>query len=285
MATEPHHSAEPDGDHLEMPAPTLWPLVLAAAVTLMGAGIVTNYLFTAVGAGLFVIALAYWLAQLVPGQGEHVEERAPPEERARPVLPKPSAVERLQPGMAGHRMRIPEKFHPYSAGVKGGIVGGLVMPIPALLYGIVSGHGIWYPVNLLVGMVVQLPTLEDGSLNVAELEKFHPGWFVGALFIHAILSVSLGLMYGVLLPMLGNRPLLWGGIVAPLLWTGLSYGFMGVLNPALADGVNWPSFIVSQFIFGITVGIVVVRSEQVYSHDVAFGSGRPSQPPPAGGSA
>src|SRR2546430_8947283 len=53
--------------------------------------------------------------------------------------------------MPGYRVRLPEKVHPISAGVKGGIAGGLVIPLPALIYGLVSGQGIWYPVNLLAG--------------------------------------------------------------------------------------------------------------------------------------
>jgi len=269
MTTEPHNPAAAGGpERLEMPAPTLWPMVLAVAVTLLGVGFVTNWLFSIVGAVVFVIALAYWLVQLLPGEGTEEEALVPPEQRPQPVREHPATVEQLRPGVAGHRMRIPEKVHPYSAGARGGIVGGLVMTVPALAYGVLSGHGLWYPVNLLVGMVLPLPQLADGQLDEAALEQFRLGYFVGALFIHAVLSVSLGLMYGVLLPMLPGRPLFWGGVVAPLLWTGASYGFMGVINPALADAVHWPSFILSQFVYGITAGIVVVRTEKVYAEEV-----------------
>ena len=72
--------------------------------------------------------------------------------------------------MPGYRLRLPAKVHPISAGIKGGIVGGLVMPLPALVYGLLSGHGIWWPVNLLAGMV--LPGV--GDMSDAELEQFHP---------------------------------------------------------------------------------------------------------------
>ena len=34
------------------------------------------------------------------------------------------------------------------------ILASFMIPIPALIYGVVSGHGIWYPVNLLAGMMV-----------------------------------------------------------------------------------------------------------------------------------
>ena len=52
-------------------------------------------------------------------------------------------------------------LHPVLAGVLGAMFGGLLMPLPAILWGHLSGHGVWYPVNLLAGMVIggmdQLP--------------------------------------------------------------------------------------------------------------------------------
>jgi hypothetical protein len=62
-------------------------------------------------------------------------------------------------------------------------------------------------------------------------------------------------------------------VVAPVLWTGAVYGFMGVLNPALASLVDWTTFIFSQFVYGVVVGVVVVRSEMVYASQVFIGRG------------
>ena len=81
--------------------------------------------------------------------------------------------------------------------------------------------------------------------------------------IHLIISAGAGLFYGIMLPTLPRWPVLWGGIVAPLLWTGATYGFMGVLNPVMNARVDWPWFIASQFVYGLATGIVVVRSEMV----------------------
>ena len=33
--------------------------------------------------------------------------------------------------------------------MKGGLAGGVVMAVLAAMYGIVSRHGVWYPINLL----------------------------------------------------------------------------------------------------------------------------------------
>ena len=76
-------------------------------------------------------------------------------------------------------------------------------------------------------MVLQLPQLPDGKLDIAALEQFHLTWLVVAILIHATVSVGLGLIYGVLLPMLPGRPMFWGGIVAPLLWTGANLRLHG----------------------------------------------------------
>ena len=99
-----------------------------------------------------------------------------------------------------------------------------------------------------------------------DLTRFHADWFVRAVAIHAVMSGAFGLAYGIVLgwlpPMPG--PLAWGGLVMPLLWTGMSFGLMGVVNPVLQQRVDWPWFIVSQFIFGMVAAIVVLRSELVY---------------------
>ncbi len=124
------------------------------------------------------------------------------------------------------------KVHPISAGVQGGIVGGLVMPIPALAYGLISGHGLWFPINLLAGMVV--PGISGET--EAQLEQFSAASLVLAIFIHATLSVTFGLLFGVVsptLPPIPGGPVIAGGVLMPLLWTGLCYGFMGIVNPLL----------------------------------------------------
>ena len=159
--------------------------------------------------------------------------------------------------MPGYRLRMPAEVHPISAGIKGGIVGGLVMPVPALAWGVLSGHGLWYPVNLLAGM--GLPGIE--RLSVAELEQFRPTLLVVAIAIHAVTAMVYGLAYGVLLPTLPQipRPIAWGGLLMPVLWTGATYGLMRVVNPVLNKGVDWPWFIASQFLFGIVAALVIMR--------------------------
>lgn len=258
MNEAPQHErkehTEPQG--VVMPRPTSAPILISFGAMLISSGLVLNIAYSVVGALLLVIGMGRWIRILASGTGEEI---VPIEPSPAPVKVSRVQVEPLQPGMPGHRMRIPEKVHPYSAGFKGGIVGGIAMAMTALGYGIFSGRGLWYPVNLLGGMIV--PSVADWSNT--ELGQFHLLQLVLGFVIFVATSIGVGLMFGILLPTMPRWPILWGGIVAPLLWTGAIYGFMGILNPALGRHVDWRWFFASQLAYGITVGIVVVRSEKI----------------------
>ena len=47
--------------------------------------------------------------------------------------------------------------------------------------------------------------------------------------------------------------------MAPILWTGVLYGSIGIINPKLEAFVSWPWFVASQFAFGVTCGFVISR--------------------------
>lgn len=252
----------PGRESVEMPRPTVWPIVLALGITLMGAGLAASMALSVVGAVLFIFGLVGWIGQLLPGRGHLHEPLVQPSFRPRAVAEKPGTVDQLRPGLAGYRFQLPEKIHPISSGVKGGIVGGLVMPIPAFAYGLLSGHGLWFPVNLLAGMVV--PGISGAT--AAQLEQFQLAALILAICIHATFSVAFGLFFGVVsptLPPLPGGPLIAGGVLMPLLWTGLCYGFMGIIDPLLEEHVNWPWFIASQVVYGLAMSIVVIKSEKV----------------------
>lgn len=247
---------------VQMPAQTVWPLVLALGIALISAGVATSPALSIVGAALFLFGLGGWIHQLLPGRGHIHEPLVEPARRPQQVTERPGTVGQLRPGMAGYRFRLPLHVHPISAGIKGGIVGGLVMPIPALAYGIQSGHGIWFPINLLAGML--LPGVED--LPVAQLEQFSFLYLIVAAIIHAVFSVGFGLLYGVVLPTMPKipgGPLIWGGLLMPLFWTAASYAVMGVVNPALREHIEWCWFLLSQLVYGLAMAAVVFRTEQV----------------------
>jgi len=84
-----------------------------------------------------------------------------------------------------------------------------------------------------------------------------------AVPIHLITSLLVGLLYGAMLPMLPRRPVLLGGFIAPILWSGLIYGILGIVNPVMNQRIDWLWFVASQVGFGIVAGIVVSRQQRV----------------------
>ena len=275
MASNSETPLQPDSaadqNSVEMPRPTASPVVLCLGLTLLAAGAILGAAFLVVGAVVLVAGLGMWLGQLSPGQGHIYEARTDPARRPAPVTTKREGVEQLRPGIPGYRARLPETIHPVSTGIKGGIIGGLVMPLPAFLYGLASHHGIWYPVNLLAGMV--LPGV--GKMSDTQLEQFSLTLLLVGIVIHAMISIVFGLLYGVLLPTLPDIPLplaktrsvgaslAWGGLIFPILWSSVTYCLMGSANPVLQQRVDWLWFIVSQFVFGVVAAIVVERSEKI----------------------
>jgi hypothetical protein len=264
MASEPRESFRTEISApaaVEMPRPTAAPFVVAFGITLVASALVLGLVFLAVGVAVLVAGMGIWISKFLQGRG-HMEETIPEaSQHAQPPEGSSGGVEQLREGLPGYRFRLPLKVHPVSAGIKGGIVGGIVMPVPALLWSLYTGHGIWYPLNLLAGMV--LPGV--GTMASAELEQFHLSLLLPGLSIHIFLSIIVGLIYGVLLPTLPPvpRPIAWGGLLMPILWSGASYIVVNVVNPLLAPEVNWPWFVVSQFVFGITMPAVVLAARRL----------------------
>ena len=100
---------------------------------------------------------------------------------------------------------------------------------------------------------------ESLKLGPAQLYSFHADSFAIACVLHILVSALVGVLYGAMLPMFAHRPIVLGGLIAPVLWSGLLYTFLGLLNPLLASHIDWPWFIASQVAFGIVAGLVVVR--------------------------
>lgn len=95
--------------------------------------------------------------------------------------------------------------------------------------------------------------------------QFRMGWFLFALAMHITMCLLVGLLYGAMLPMVPNHPILLGGILGPLLWTGLLYEILGFVNPLMDERINWWWFAASQVAFGVTAGLVVARQNKVWT--------------------
>jgi hypothetical protein len=236
---------------IEVPAPTAWPFVLAFGFTLLFAGLVTNLSVSVLGAVLSLAGCIGWFREVFPHEHEEVVPVVPEDTR----ITTDRRIVELLPIAHPVRAWLPVKTYPVSAGVKGGLAGSVAMAVLACAYGVLKAGSIWYPVNLLAAVVYA----ESLKLGPTQLYSFHADSFAIALVLHIIVSALVGLLYGAMLPMFAHRPIVLGGLIGPVLWSGLLYTFLGLLNPLLASHIDWPWFIASQVAFGIVAGFVVVR--------------------------
>jgi hypothetical protein len=237
-----------DVDGVVLPVPTAWPMVLALGVSLMIAGMVTHWVISALGIVLALRSAVGWFFEVLPHE-HHVSVPVQGEQIA--VSTTRKSHEQLLDPM--HRKLIPVETFSITAGVKGGIAGGIAMMVPATVFSLLKYHSLWYAVNLLAagGFVGWA-----GESNEF-LAQFRLMGLLAAFGIHALVSLLVGLLYGAMLPMFAKKPILAAGFVAPLLWTGLLYSALGVISPILNERIDWLWFVISQIAFGLVCGFVV----------------------------
>jgi hypothetical protein len=242
---------------LRLPAPTAWPIVLAFGVTLVFAGLLTSLSITLLGALLAVAGVIGWFRDVLPHEAHEtvlVSGKVEPAVTARREVARVGWITDEV-----NRSWLPLEIYPVSAGIKGGLAGSVAMAILAIIYGVVSKHGIWYPINLLAaGFFPSMAT-------TAGIAAFHWDAFLIATAVHLVTSLIVGLLYGAMLPMFPRRPILLGGFVGPILWSGLLYSILGIINPVLNQRIDWLWFVLSQLGFGIVAGIVVSHQERIHT--------------------
>src|SRR6516162_9963687 len=216
----------------EVPASTAWPLVLAFGFTLMFAGLLTSASVSVLGLALAVAGCVGWFREVFPR--EH-EDTVPVVFEELRITTDRRIVDRVPVAPDRVRAWLPLETYPISAGLKGGLAGGVAMAVLACTYGLLKAGSLWYPINLLAATVYA----ESLKLGPAQLNSFHADSFAIAL----------------------------GGLIAPVLWSGLLYSIMQLLNPLLASRINWVWFMASQIAFGVVAGIVVVQQERMSTRE------------------
>jgi hypothetical protein len=269
MAVESVNHGESETDTIRLPAPTPWPIALAFGMSLLFAGMVTSEAVSVLGAIVAIAGAVGWFRDVLPYEA-HETVAVMPEVAA--VATARREVVRMAVANELQRAYLPLEIYPISAGVKGGLAGSVAMAVVAMVYGLISQHSIWYPINLLAAGF--LPGVMTDT--TAKIAAFNLSVFLIATAIHLITSLLVGLLYGAMLPMLPRRPILLGGFIAPLLWTGLIHSILGIVNPILNQRIHWLWFVASQVAFGIVAGIVVSRQERIRTWQrlpLAFRSG------------
>jgi len=266
---------------IEVPARTAWPLVLAFGFTLVFAGLLTSVSVSVLGVVLAIGGCVGWFREVLPHEHEEVVLIVPEDVS---IATERRRVERLPVAPEQVRAWLPLETYPVSAGVKGGLAGSVAMAVLACAYGLLKTGTIWYPINLLAA-VVYAPSEVPSA---AQFNSFHAGMLFIAVVLHLVTSILVGLLYGAMLPMFAHRPILLGGLIAPVLWSGFLYSIMGILNPMLGSHIDWIWFMASQFAFGVVAGLVVLRQERVWTREnvpfaVRAGIEAPGIMPPDGG--
>jgi hypothetical protein len=154
----------------------------------------------------------------------------------------------------------PEWVYPYPAGVVGGLLGGVAVALVGAAYGLISGIGLWRPVNLVAATVLR--DMQTQSLD--SLSQFNLLAAVVGLVIHALMSIGLGEMFSFILPAVPGRPLYWGPVIGPLLWVGAVVAGLPLINPIMAANVHWPSFAVANILYGFVLGWWIDRTPMIH---------------------
>jgi hypothetical protein len=236
-------------DSVVLPKPTAWPMVLALGLALLITGMVTHWVISLLGLVLSLRSAVGWFFEVLP----HEHHISVPVQAEVITISSTRTARRPAPQGENHRKLLPIETFSITAGIKGGIVGGLAMIVPAALFGLIRYHSVWYAVNLLAaGGFVSWA----GESN-AFLAQFHLQGLLAATGIHALTSVLIGLLYGAMLPMFPRKPILTAGFIAPFLWTGILYSALGIISPILNARINWLWFVISQIAFGLVCGFVV----------------------------
>jgi hypothetical protein len=245
------HNAHARHGVVDLPAPTKWPIVLAVGLTLVLTGLVTHWAISLLGLLMVLPAAAGWFQNVLPHE-DHVSIPVSTQELT--VDHAYAAIGARQPATgARHEVHPVASYNSMTAGLTGGLAGGVAMTVPALLYGVLKYHSIWYPINLLAAGGF---TNWAGADN-AFLAQFHMQGLLASLVIHGTTSLLVGLLYAAALPMFPKKPILTAGILAPLVWTGLLYASLGVVSPILNQRIDWLWFVISQVFFGLVTGFVV----------------------------
>jgi hypothetical protein len=248
-------SQKADVQVIELPSPTIWPMVMALGFALILTGMVTSGFVSLLGLLLAIAGGIGWFRQVLPHE---VHDSILVRTEEVPIVTTRSIANRL-PVDDMHRKILPVESFQIMSGVKGGIAGGIAMTVPAALFSLIRFHSIWYATNLLAAGGF----LDWAGASNAFLSEFHLRGLLAAIVIHGVTSLLVGLLYGAVLPMFPRYPILTAGLLVPMFFSAILYSVIGIVSPILNERIDWFWFVVSQIAFGLVCGYVVNRQAKV----------------------
>jgi len=243
------HDDHSESDAIQLPRPTVWPLVLALGISLIVAGMVTNVVVGLLGALLMLMSSVGWFRQVLPHE---VHEGVAVSTEVVAIESKRTLMRAAGTSSTRREVQPYETFN-ISTGMKAGIAGGIAMTVPAGLFSLLRYHSLWYAMNLLAaGGFVSWANASDAFLSA-----FHLQGLLAAMAIHGVTSLLVGLLYGAMLQMFPKYPILTAGFMVPFIFTGILYSALGIVSPILNQRIDWFWFVPSQIVFGLVCGFVV----------------------------
>ena len=162
-------------------------------------------------------------------------------------------------GKQRDELAVPSMVHSVRTGAIGGALGGVAMALIAIAYGLISGIGVWLPINVIAATVLR--GLQSASID--QLSQFNLVALIVGLLMHLALSIGLGILFVLILPTLPGTPIIWALTVGPLLWIIASVLTLPLLDPLMARVVDVPSFTIAHIGYGLVMGIYVARAKKV----------------------
>jgi hypothetical protein len=138
-----------------LPAETSAPLYLALGLALLLASLVISVLFAYAGAAVLLWGGVGWWREMFPLEKKEFVP-APAGELEAPPGAIPRRVMDISAGEDRHRARLPLEYHPYTAGLKGGLVAGIVMAAAAAAHGVIFEGDLWHPFQGFARIVLPL---------------------------------------------------------------------------------------------------------------------------------
>ncbi|MBS1253536.1 MAG: hypothetical protein MAG451_02585 [Anaerolineales bacterium] len=135
----------------------------------------------------------------------------------------------------------------FVAGATGGLLGGLVMALFSMSANFLQGPGLWRPVKLIGGLVMDQRAINSAGFDLTPI--------AGGLVIHFVVSAVLGGLFSLLAARLPDVTVtLYGVVYALIVWFVGLFFVLPVVDPLLVNETNPMLFGVSHIVYGAILG-------------------------------
>jgi hypothetical protein len=98
---------------------------------------------------------------------------------------------------------------------------------------------------------------------VEQLRHFSQPGLIAGILAHGTISILVGLLYAVSLPMFPRGATWRSGLLTPVLWSGLVAATLWTINPTLNARIDWGWFVASQIAYGLAASHVIARTAKI----------------------